>query len=144
MFEENTFDVVLDRMLGRVPDSMDKREGAIIYDALAPAAVELQLAYISLDTFLGQVLRIRQEGNTWSGKRGNGMCSPMRRIRLYGRGGLNRHRWRLNREAVLIPGMGRSILWCREKRGTEITCCPAKRRGLWEMAVRGSLYRSIT
>ncbi len=54
MFEENTFAAILDRMLGRVPDSMDRREGAIIYDALAPAAVEMQLAYISMDMFLKQ------------------------------------------------------------------------------------------
>lgn len=55
MFEENTFEVILNRMLDRIPDTMDKREGSIIYDALAPAAIELQLAYISLDTFLNQV-----------------------------------------------------------------------------------------
>lgn len=55
MFEENTFETILNRMLDRIPGTMDKREGAIIYDALAPAAVELQLAYIALDTFLKQV-----------------------------------------------------------------------------------------
>lgn len=55
MFEESTFETILNRMLDRIPDTMDKREGAIIYDALAPAAVELQLAYIALDTFLKQV-----------------------------------------------------------------------------------------
>lgn len=31
---------------------MDKREGSIIYDALAPAAIELQLMYIELDIIL--------------------------------------------------------------------------------------------
>lgn len=55
MFEENTFEVILNRMLDRIPDTMDKREGSVIYDALAPAAIELQLVYISLDTFLNQV-----------------------------------------------------------------------------------------
>jgi uncharacterized phage protein gp47/JayE len=33
---------------------MDKREGSIIYDALAPAAVELQLMYIELDTIINE------------------------------------------------------------------------------------------
>lgn len=33
-------------------DNMDKREGSIIYDALAPAAVELQLMYIEFDIIL--------------------------------------------------------------------------------------------
>ncbi len=39
-------------MLKKVPNSLDKREGSIIYDALAPAAIELQLMYIELDTVL--------------------------------------------------------------------------------------------
>lgn len=51
-YEDITYDVILQRMLDRVPDNMDKREGSIIYDALAPAAVELQLMYIELDTIL--------------------------------------------------------------------------------------------
>lgn len=52
MFEENTFETILGRLLDRIPDTMDKREGSILYDALAPAAVELQLVYIALDEFL--------------------------------------------------------------------------------------------
>ena len=41
MYEHITFDVILERMMDRVPNNIDKREGSIIYDALAPAAVEL-------------------------------------------------------------------------------------------------------
>lgn len=52
MYENVTFESILDRMLEKVPESMDKREGSIIYDALAPAAVELQLMYIELDVIL--------------------------------------------------------------------------------------------
>ena len=52
MFEEVTFESILERMLSRIPDTMDKREGSVIYDALAPAAIELQLMYIQLDTIL--------------------------------------------------------------------------------------------
>ena len=52
MFENQTYETVLQRMLGRVPDSIDKREGSIIYDALAPAAAELAQAYIELDRVL--------------------------------------------------------------------------------------------
>ena len=40
-----TFEEILQRALDRVPDSLDKREGSVIYDALAPAAFELALAY---------------------------------------------------------------------------------------------------
>ncbi|MDF2592916.1 MAG: putative phage Mu protein -like protein [Clostridia bacterium] len=54
MFENITYEMILDRMLDRVPNTIDKREGSIIYDALAPAAVELQLMYIELDTILDE------------------------------------------------------------------------------------------
>lgn len=49
MFEDQTFDTILQRMLDRVPTDIDKREGSIIYDALAPAAVELAQMYVELD-----------------------------------------------------------------------------------------------
>jgi len=39
-----TFSAILKRMLGRVPDDTDKREGSIVYDALAPAALEIARA----------------------------------------------------------------------------------------------------
>ena len=55
MFEANTYEAILQRMLDRVSDSMDKREGAVIYDALAPAAFELQKTNIDMDTFLKEV-----------------------------------------------------------------------------------------
>lgn len=52
MYENITFETIMQRCLDRVPEDMDKREGSIIYDAIAPAAVELQLMYIELDTIL--------------------------------------------------------------------------------------------
>ena len=55
MFETMTFDSILQQMLNRVPNTLDKREGSIIYNALAPAAVELQNMYIQLDWMLNQV-----------------------------------------------------------------------------------------
>jgi uncharacterized phage protein gp47/JayE len=54
MFENLTYEMILDRMLNRVPNTIDKREGSIIYDALAPAAVELQLMYIQLEVLLNE------------------------------------------------------------------------------------------
>lgn len=54
MYENITYESILKRMLDRVPNNMDKREGSIIYDALAPAAVELQLMYIELDTIMNE------------------------------------------------------------------------------------------
>lgn len=52
MYEEITFEVIMERMLNRIPDKFDKREGSIIWNALAPAAIELQLMYIEFDNIL--------------------------------------------------------------------------------------------
>lgn len=52
MYENVTYEEILNRMLSRIPNNIDKREGSIIYDALAPAAVELQLMYIEFDVIL--------------------------------------------------------------------------------------------
>lgn len=54
MFESMTYDVIMQQMLDRVPNTFDKREGAIIYDALAPAAAELAQLYIQMDVVLNQ------------------------------------------------------------------------------------------
>jgi len=42
------YNVILQRMLDGVKTQIDKREGSIIYDALAPAAAELAQMYITL------------------------------------------------------------------------------------------------
>lgn len=52
MFEHLTYEVLLQGMLDRVPDDVDKREGSIIYDALAPTAMELAEAYSNMDLLL--------------------------------------------------------------------------------------------
>lgn len=52
MFENVRYEDILQRMIDRIPEGMDKREGSIIYDALAPAAIELKLMYIDLDVIL--------------------------------------------------------------------------------------------
>lgn len=49
MYEDQTYESLLERMLERVPAGLDKREGSIIYDALAPAAAELAQMYTELD-----------------------------------------------------------------------------------------------
>lgn len=48
MFETYSFDTIMDRMLSNVSSRFDKREGSVIYDALAPAALELSNFYIAL------------------------------------------------------------------------------------------------
>ncbi len=42
---EYTYESILSDMLSRIPDNIDKREGSIIYDAMAPAALKLAEAY---------------------------------------------------------------------------------------------------
>ena len=54
MFETMTYEYILERMLNRVPKDIDRREGSIIYDALAPAAAELCQMYIDLDVVLDE------------------------------------------------------------------------------------------
>lgn len=54
MYEEMTYEVIMQSLLDRVPDSVDKREGSIVYDALAPAAAELAQGYINLDIVLNE------------------------------------------------------------------------------------------
>ena len=54
MYENITYESILQRMLSKIPNTIDKREGSIIYDALASAAVELQNMYIELDNILNE------------------------------------------------------------------------------------------
>jgi uncharacterized phage protein gp47/JayE len=54
MYENVTYEVILQRMLDTVPADIDKREGSVIWNALAPAAAELQEMYISLDAVLNE------------------------------------------------------------------------------------------
>lgn len=54
MYEDVSYESILERMLNRIPGTMDKREGSVIYDALAPAAAELQIMYIELDNILNE------------------------------------------------------------------------------------------
>ncbi|WP_338135931.1 hypothetical protein [Paenibacillus thiaminolyticus] len=63
MYENQTFDVILGRMLERVPDDVDKREGSVIYNACAPAAWELASLYAELDVNMALSLLIPQAEN---------------------------------------------------------------------------------
>lgn len=48
MYEDQTFETILQRMLDRVSDKFDKREGSVIYNTLAPVGAELAQVYIEL------------------------------------------------------------------------------------------------
>lgn len=53
MYEKSTYDVILQRMLDRVSDKLDKRESSLIWDTHSAAAIELQILYIELDALIG-------------------------------------------------------------------------------------------
>lgn len=52
MYENQTEQVIFNRMMQSVPDSLDKREGAVIYDSCMPTAIEVMLLYAMADYFL--------------------------------------------------------------------------------------------
>lgn len=51
-YETQTKDTILQRMLDASPSDIDKREGSVTKDLLAPPAIELETAYLELDTVL--------------------------------------------------------------------------------------------
>lgn len=75
MFEDRTYEALLQEKLGNVSDSFDKREGSIIYDALAPNSLEEAMVYVALDSVYNEtypmtasrdylILRCRERGIT--------------------------------------------------------------------------------
>lgn len=74
MYENNTYENILSRMLARI-SGVDISEGSLIYSALAPEAWELAEAYIAIDTVYNNtfadtapreelILRARERGIT--------------------------------------------------------------------------------
>ena len=55
MFEEFDRDFILEDMLSEVDDKYDKREGSPIWDALAPAAAQIEEFYGNLDLVLDEM-----------------------------------------------------------------------------------------
>lgn len=52
--DQMTYEYILTRLLERVPDTVDKREGSVIFDALAPAAAEISKTYMELDVVMDE------------------------------------------------------------------------------------------
>ncbi len=52
MYEGETYEVILDRMLARVSDALDKRPSSPIFDTHSATAIELQILYIELETLI--------------------------------------------------------------------------------------------
>lgn len=54
-FQEKNYDYFLGLMLDKVPENIDKREGSIIYDAVAPAAMVMAQESLALANLIKQV-----------------------------------------------------------------------------------------
>lgn len=52
MYGSETYEVILDRMLARVSDALDKRPSSPIFDTHSATAIELQILYIELETLI--------------------------------------------------------------------------------------------
>lgn len=70
-----TYKEILRRMLGRVSDKFDKREGSVIFDTHSPAALELEILYAELNRIIAEgygdtasreylILRCKERGIT--------------------------------------------------------------------------------
>lgn len=55
MWENMTYEAILADALSRVPSDVDKRQGSVIYDALAPACLKIAEYYAQLDNFVDLV-----------------------------------------------------------------------------------------
>lgn len=55
MFENMTFENIMNDMLSQVSKDVDKREGSIIYDALAPCAYKIAETYFLLDNYINLI-----------------------------------------------------------------------------------------
>ena len=75
MFEDRTYEALLQGKLENVSNSLDKREGSIIYDALAPNSIEAAMIYVALDSVYNEtyadtasrdylILRCKERGIT--------------------------------------------------------------------------------
>ena len=49
MFEDRTYEALVKRALARVPPTMDKREGSMVFNGVAPSMAEVAQLYIGLD-----------------------------------------------------------------------------------------------
>lgn len=54
MYEHISYEEILNRMMSRVSNKLDKREGSVIWDAHSPAALEIMALYIELERVINE------------------------------------------------------------------------------------------
>ena len=75
MYEDQTYEAILDRLLENTRDDIDKTEGSVLYTAIAPAGLEFAIHYTELDGLIREgyadtcdrdnlILRCKERGIT--------------------------------------------------------------------------------
>ena len=54
MFEERTYERLMEEMLDTTDESIDTRQGSIIWDAVSPTALENAQMYVDMDRLLSE------------------------------------------------------------------------------------------
>lgn len=78
-----TYREILERMLDRVSDKFDKREGSVIFDTHSPTALELELLYVELNTLIAEAYGVVLQGNILSGGARKEELPPMKQPTLF-------------------------------------------------------------
>lgn len=63
-FTAKDYDYWLDLMLDNVPDDVDEREGSIVYDAVAPAAMAMAQQSLAMANIIKQTYVKTAQGHT--------------------------------------------------------------------------------
>ncbi len=85
LYEKMTYESILQEMLNRVSDDVDKKRGSIIYDALAPAAYFLADQYFQLENFIDLLLPDTALGEYLIGQSVGMALRGKRRVRRLGK-----------------------------------------------------------
>lgn len=64
--ENNTENIIKNRMINNIPSDIDSSEGSLIYDVISPTSAELNQAYINLDGALNMVFAQSAATNGYS------------------------------------------------------------------------------
>lgn len=56
MYEDKTYEAIMEEALQEVSSDIDKREGSLIYDAIGPCAYQLAQTYFKMDNFIDLVM----------------------------------------------------------------------------------------
>lgn len=56
MYEDKTYELIMEEALEEVSSDIDKREGSLIYDAIGPCAYQLAQTYFKMDNFIDLVM----------------------------------------------------------------------------------------